>query len=735
MEAKLKALQCHFTWGIDKADIADLKSLFRELLNFKKSCHARYHPICFNILAFVSHLEGDSGVALGFLKKAEKVLRERKDDTELLVTYGNYAWVHYHAGNKDEVTVYLEKLQEIYKAHPKVSMNPCDLPIIHGEKGWSFLRLGVTFYQRARDSFQKAVEGMPDNVSFNVGYAFVLCRLEGLGRQRGAGGGEEAGDAIKQLRKALDRDPDNAEVMALLALKLQNQSTGRQEATRLVKQALRLAPDVPQVTRYVAKGLSKDNDLKTKLRQLECHFTWDLKKDHIDIRNLQIRLQNNIKQDLGRDAGVSRSYIFLAYVKYLQGYPEEAMEHMREAENLTRKKHRDCEKQLIVAYGDLAWLHYHNGDYTKSQGYLEKLEQIKEKFPVRSGCFHSEVYGEKGWTFLKFSRKNYHQALEYFQRALELQPEESEWNIGYAIALNRTEEKRSSPHDSLAIKQLRRALETRPENGELLALLAIQLSLYREFKEADELVEKALDMSPDDPNVMRYVSKYLRQRGDVDQSIDLLKRALDQTGQSAFIHHQMALCYKSKKIKMLTQQGSYRAKKGEVKRLRCLVIEHLRKATSLKSFFICAMAELALHYGEDGQHTRAEDLFKTTLETSIEKQEPAQIVHTFYAQFLQYQAKCEPRAIEHYTMGLQLDKDSREGKVCAARLRKIAEARVARDPCDGEACGLLGLVYKIQEENSQAVEWYKKALELDMENEDYLSVLFELHINLQEQTV
>ncbi|XP_067100768.1 interferon-induced protein with tetratricopeptide repeats 9 [Osmerus mordax] len=268
MEAKLKTLQCHFTWGIDKADIEDLKGLSEKLLDRIKSCHARYHPIYFNILAFVNHLEGESGVALGFLKKAEKVLRERKDDTELLVTYGNYAWVHYHAGNKDEVKVYLEKLEEIYKAHPKVSMNPCDLPIIHGEKGWSFLRLGFTFYQRARDSFQKAVEGIPDSVSFNMGYAVVLYRLEGMVRQTGAGGGEEAGGAIQQLRKALVLDPDNAEVMVLLALKLQNQSTGRQEATRLVKQALRLAPDVPQVTRYVAKFLRLEGSIKESLELL-----------------------------------------------------------------------------------------------------------------------------------------------------------------------------------------------------------------------------------------------------------------------------------------------------------------------------------------------------------------------------------------------------------------------------------------------------------------------------------
>lgn len=34
----------------------------------------------------------------------------------------------------------------------------------------------------------------------------------------------------------------------------------------------------------------------------------------------------------------------------------------------------------------------------------------------------------------------------------------------------------------------------------------------------------------------------------LDESIDLLERALKRTTQSSFIHHQLALCYKRKKI-------------------------------------------------------------------------------------------------------------------------------------------------------------------------------------------
>lgn len=120
----------------------------------------------------------------------------------------------------------------------------CSLPIIHSEKAQSFLRLGGSFYEQAKESFSKALEKEPDNILFNVDYAIVLYRLHGMTQA------EDTGRVIVQLRKALSLEPANSEIMVLLALKLQR--SRRQEAQNLKKEALRLSPDVPQVTRYVA---------------------------------------------------------------------------------------------------------------------------------------------------------------------------------------------------------------------------------------------------------------------------------------------------------------------------------------------------------------------------------------------------------------------------------------------------------------------------------------------------
>uniref|UniRef100_A0A4W5JV85 Interferon-induced protein with tetratricopeptide repeats 9 n=1 Tax=Hucho hucho TaxID=62062 RepID=A0A4W5JV85_9TELE len=237
MEVKLKALECHFTWGIEKANIKHLDSLPEKLLDRIMKVCTPNHATYFNLLAFLSHLEENNVSALEYLHKAESALKNRQDDTELLVTYANFAWVHYHSGNMNNVDAYTGKR---FQPHSSPS------PLI---KAWSFLRLGGLFYKGAKESFQKALKGDPDNASFNVGYAMVLYRLEWLATD----GTERLAhtEGATQLRKALSLEPDNTEVMVLLALKIQNESG--HESMKLIKEALRLSPDVPHITRYLSE--------------------------------------------------------------------------------------------------------------------------------------------------------------------------------------------------------------------------------------------------------------------------------------------------------------------------------------------------------------------------------------------------------------------------------------------------------------------------------------------------
>ncbi|XP_067225762.1 interferon-induced protein with tetratricopeptide repeats 5-like isoform X2 [Chanodichthys erythropterus] len=262
MEAELRQLECLFTWGVEKSDIRDLSNLPEKLHDRIKFCPQKYHGTYFNLLAFISHLEGKTESALDYLQNAELALKEdKRKKAEFLVTFSSFAWVNYHLQRLNDAEDYLNKVKSICKDITGSSDYSCSLPVVHGEKAWSFLRLGGTFYEQAKESFSKALEAEPDNILFNVGYAIVLYRLDGMNKA------VDTGSVTEQLRKALSLEPTNTEIMVLLALKLQR--SRRQEAQNLIKEALRLSPDVPQVTRYVAKYFRAEGSIKDSLSVLK----------------------------------------------------------------------------------------------------------------------------------------------------------------------------------------------------------------------------------------------------------------------------------------------------------------------------------------------------------------------------------------------------------------------------------------------------------------------------------
>ncbi|XP_045925595.1 interferon-induced protein with tetratricopeptide repeats 5-like isoform X4 [Micropterus dolomieu] len=451
------------------------------------------------------------------------------------------------------------------------------------------------------------------------------------------------------------------------------------------------------------------SSLHSRLQQLQSRFTWDLKEEDMDLENLSIRLQEQIDLQLGQQSAVALSYSFLAYVRYLQGRQQEAMSLLNQSEEKTRECYgEESERRLIVTYGDQAWLKYHTGDYTQSHSYCQRVDDILVKYPTGSSTvLHPEVYGEKAWTYFTFAKSYYPKAIDCFCKALELQPDDSEWNAGYAIALYRTEpsdlETSQEDEESPAIKQLRRALEINPDDGVLLSMLALKLTAHKKHQEAEALVERALEKDPDNPHAMRYIAKYLRIQGEDQRSIELLKQALERTNQSAFIHHQLAMCYKKK------QQASKNSKpfnKQEVKQWKDLRIQHLEEAVKIKPSFVLAIADLALLHGEEKNFSRAEELFQQGLQNFSKTDKMiCQVFHLNYANFQLYHTKQEAKAIPHYIKGLHLTPNTSEWKQCVMRLKMIAERRLSVDENDAQAYGLLGLVAKAEGDQKKAEDF------------------------------
>ncbi|XP_076856329.1 interferon-induced protein with tetratricopeptide repeats 5-like [Brachyhypopomus gauderio] len=472
--------------------------------------------------------------------------------------------------------------------------------------------------------------------------------------------------------------------------------------------------------------------LLEELRQLECHFTWELNKEDINITDLLNRLEQHVELNHRGLEGLAHTYNSLAFVKYLLGSPKEALTKLEESVALTKQCHENnCDKWLIVTYGNLAWVQYHMECYTECERYLGKLRDIADKFPASAYAIHHEVLGEKAWALFKFSRKYYDRAKECFKMALELEPDNTHWNTGYALVLHRTETWSSSSDDSAAVKQLQQAIDKNADNDELRVLLALRLARLNEYDKAERLVEEALEHSPSAPYVIRYVGKFFRDHGSVDRSLALLKRALEHMSNSGFIHHQLALCYKRKKISLQRNESRLSPSTSmEVQKLRHQCIYHLEQASTLKTCFNLAMIELAVQYGEDEQLDRAEDLFQETLRVAKEKNEYLQKTYFHYGEFQQYRKRHLVSAIRLYMESLKIDHDTVDGKKSANNLKKIADRCLTRCPEDGKAWAILGFIHKAKGENRRALECYEKALQYT-HSDKYLSVLRDLEQSLQ----
>ncbi|XP_028825778.1 interferon-induced protein with tetratricopeptide repeats 9 [Denticeps clupeoides] len=256
MNSDLKVLECPFTWGVEKTLIKDLDNICIRLLERIEHIPLSNKATYFNVLAFVTHLEGKNELALEYLHKAEDVLKDgQHDEADFIVTYSSFAWMHDHLGNQEDMALYLGKVKNIGQ--------DAEVTVL-GEKGWTFLRLGVNYYERAKESFQKAVELKPESLSYNMGYGVVLYRIEELVRRDKIH--PESSAAVKQLKKTLSLDPNLPEIMVLLALKLEGFE--QEESRALIEKALAQSPDVPQITRYAAKYFRAVGSIKESLEVL-----------------------------------------------------------------------------------------------------------------------------------------------------------------------------------------------------------------------------------------------------------------------------------------------------------------------------------------------------------------------------------------------------------------------------------------------------------------------------------
>lgn len=141
-----------------------------------------------------------------------------------------------------------------------------------------------------------------------------------------------------------------------------------------------------------------------------------------------------------------------------------------------------------------------------------------------------------------------------------------------------------------------------------------------------------------------------------------------------------------------------------------LAICHFKRTLELKPTYVMAYVTLAEMYIEKNQLKEAEDNFQKLLNMSNLEDHIQQEIHFRYGNFQQYYKKSEEAAITHYLKGLKIEVTSHYRDKPLKALEKLAKWR--KEDHVLENLGLLGFVYKLKGNTSEAMSCYERALRL-----------------------
>jgi len=172
--------------------------------------------------------------------------------------------------------------------------------------------------------------------------------------------------------------------------------------------------------------------------------------------------------------------------------------------------------QLANVQIDIYWFHYeHSAEQVeRARRNLERAMAINPNLSI--------VHTAKGW-FEYHALLNYENALKEFDRALELQPNNTDAYQGIAAVLRR--QGKFEP----AAEHFIKALEIDPRSSSANDQTAETYMLLRRFKEALGYIEKAISLNPDVIGAYRVKSDlYLAWVGDTQKAREVLSEAWDK---------------------------------------------------------------------------------------------------------------------------------------------------------------------------------------------------------------
>ncbi|XP_033970349.1 interferon-induced protein with tetratricopeptide repeats 1-like [Trematomus bernacchii] len=422
-------------------------------------------------------------------------------------------------------------------------------------------------------------------------------------------------------------------------------------------------------------SISAAQTLVSRLEALQCHFTWDLDLS----RSLLSRCRDNLI-DIGSENGnkwLGHIYNLRGFIQYKLGSNEDAQSFFNKAtEAFNKMRNTDEGPWLVVNYGNLAWLHHHLGDQAESEAYLSKVDALNKKYPSPSQEeLHPEIYAEKAYTLMTFNG-DINLVADYFQRAIEMQPDMVEWNSWHVIALlYASKHSRRRLKDDI-FQKMRIAQEQDPENLYLAAQYLSQRDQRRESvkDEARELATKVLRSPVGSYSGLKPLLWVYRTYISDDEAIDLAEEALKNHPDEHYLKRRAALCYKKRLF--CSDSPPTKSMIARAVSLHQEVIALYPDSSLVRNIELAKIYALS----HDGQ-AKAEQIYQELLKSDLEPAEQ-QVLFNSYAKYLHFPKQDGHKSIRYHMEAAKIPHQSFFRESSIRILEKIRDK--GRDSMCGE---------------------------------------------------
>ncbi|KAM9171654.1 interferon-induced protein with tetratricopeptide repeats 2-like [Pangshura tecta] len=404
--------------------------------------------------------------------------------------------------------------------------------------------------------------------------------------------------------------------------------------------------------------------LKEKLQALQCHFTWNFEiRDKVNaahiLQTLALRTAHTHYQNQATLLAMQ------AYLCHLQGQYEDALQSLREAEEILLRDHpENFPRQVLVIYGNYAWIYYHLAHYDLVELYLDKVRKICSSLKSRSpyAAQIPEIHAQKGWSLLAAGFRNGREATKCFQMALREDEANGEFLAGLAIAAFASwAHSYNSVFWNEAREKLGAIIHEQQQNYEAKVYLA-EILKKTDRQQAEALLEDVVQNSLD-PEVLRHAGKFFLPEFP-QQAIAILQRAIALNPNYHLLHYDLGVCYKTQ------LWGDNSSRREEI---LAVAIEAFKKAVQKDPGSVFAKLALAEMYGENTPHHQEEIYHNLMSEMPSLSKRCQQAVYLHWGNFLFYKKSSVWEAAKMYKAGFAIPDNNLERQQLKRKLEKVAE--------------------------------------------------------------